>query len=259
MGLARSALERVSRGLVFKRRLPSRFNGTAMYVSPDAGLRYWRPGLDGADPMLLDAAAELVHSGDSVWDIGANVGLFSFAAASVAGPTGSVLAVEPDMWLAGLLRRSSALPAGGRAPVNVLPVAVDLTLGVAKLHVAARGRASNSLSPDRANDGTAGGFRDVQLVPTVPLDWLLDHFPHPRVVKIDVEGLEDRVLGGGRRLLGEVRPAVLCEVSEQNADKVAALFAAANYELFDASAPTGQRRPVQRPVWNTLALPVSKS
>ncbi|MDB5301277.1 MAG: hypothetical protein JWO87_2940, partial [Phycisphaerales bacterium] len=38
MGLARSALERVSRRLVFKRRLPARFGGTPMYVSPDAGL-----------------------------------------------------------------------------------------------------------------------------------------------------------------------------------------------------------------------------
>ncbi|MDB5174381.1 MAG: methyltransferase FkbM family, partial [Phycisphaerales bacterium] len=255
MGLARSALERVSRRLVFKRRLPARFGGTPMYVSPDAGLRYWKRSLDGADPMLLEAAAELVHAGDHVWDIGANVGLFSFAAASVAGTSGSVLSVEPDMWLAGLLRRSSALPPGSRAPVNVLPVAIDQAVGVAKLHVAARGRASNSLSAERANDGTAGGVRDIQLVPTVTLDWLLDHFPHPRVVKIDVEGLEDRVLAGGRRLLAQVRPAVVCEVSEANADKVAALFASADYQLFDASAPAGKRTLVPRPVWNTLALP----
>lgn len=245
----------MSRGLVFRRRLPERFGRAPLYVTPDAGLRFWRPGLDHADSELFNAVAELVHPGTVAWDIGANVGLFSFAAAALAQETGYVLVIEPDMWLAGLLRRSARLPAGNRAPVEVLGVAIDQSVGVARLHVAARARASNSLSPDRARDGTAGGTREIQLVPTVTLDWLLEHFRPPTVVKIDVEGLEDRVLAGGARLLREARPAIFCEVASEKAAEVAAIFANANYRMFNPNTRPADRVPLALPVWNTLALP----
>jgi FkbM family methyltransferase len=63
-------------------------------------------------------AAETVGPGNTVWDIGANLGLFGFAAAVAAGPSGRVLAVEPDTALAGLLRRSAAVNRE-HAPVDV--------------------------------------------------------------------------------------------------------------------------------------------
>ncbi len=97
-----------------------------------------------ADPPLLRLAAEVVRRGDTVWDIGANLGLFSFAAAVAAGPAGRVLAVEPDTVLAGLLRRSAAVNSG-HAPVDVLPAAVSDGLSVARFHVARRNRSTNHL------------------------------------------------------------------------------------------------------------------
>ena len=55
----RSALERISRRVVLRKRLPRRVGGAVLYVSPDSALRFWRPGLESADPSLLDAACEL--------------------------------------------------------------------------------------------------------------------------------------------------------------------------------------------------------
>jgi tRNA G37 N-methylase Trm5 len=55
---------------------------------------------------------ELVRPGTTVWDIGANVGLFSFAAASLGA---QVVAVEADIWLANLMQRSAQL---NKLPVN---------------------------------------------------------------------------------------------------------------------------------------------
>ncbi len=37
--------------------------------------------------MLFRMAAEPIQEGDTVWDVGANVGLFAFAAAGFVGPT----------------------------------------------------------------------------------------------------------------------------------------------------------------------------
>lgn len=66
-------------------------------------------------------------------------------------------------------------------------------------------------------------------------------------------------LRGAGRLLAEVRPALLLEVAESNAEAVGALLAAARYRLFDAAEPAEGFPPVARPVWETLALPEERA
>jgi hypothetical protein len=75
------------------------------------------------------------------------------------------------------------------------------------------------------------------------------------VVKIDVEGAELLCLRGAARLLRQVRPVVLCEVTAENAEEAGALLHGHGYTLFDAAAAPDLRRPLDRPAWNTLALP----
>ena len=65
-----------------------------MYITPESGLSYWF-GFKFATGLLMNAS-ETVKPGDVVWDVGANMGLFSFAAAGLAGPAGHVYAFEPD-------------------------------------------------------------------------------------------------------------------------------------------------------------------
>src|SRR5579863_7207307 len=120
----RSAVERASHRLVVRRRLPPPFEGARIYVSTEGGLRYLARTIAQVDPALLRLAADVVRGGDTVWDIGANMGLFTFAAAVMAGPEGRVLAVEPDTDLVGLLRRSAA-GAVGHAPVGILPASLS--------------------------------------------------------------------------------------------------------------------------------------
>lgn len=251
--MLRRAIERWSRDRVVRRRLPPEFGSHALFVSPDASLRLWRRDLRRADPLLLGLAAELVRPGDRVWDVGANVGLFAFAAAFLAGPSGAVLAVEADGWLAGLLRRSAESAGPAYAPVEVLAAAVAESPGVAELHIAARGRAGSHLG-DVAGSTQAGGVREVRQVAAVTLDGLLATSPPPRLVKIDVEGAEARCLRGAGRLLAEVRPVLLCEVSEPSAREVGERLLGLGYTLYDAEVPPGRRRPLATPAWNTLAV-----
>ena len=63
--------------------------------------------------------------------------------------------------------------------------------------------------------GAACGARTMPVaVSTLDEEWRALGRPRVSAVKIDVEGAEQQVLGGGRALLGEQRPAVLLEWHE---------------------------------------------
>lgn len=256
--MLRGLVERISRNVVLSRRLPAEFGRLKLLVSPGAALSLWRRDTSRADPMLFRAAREHVRPGDVVWDIGANVGLFSFAAAALAAPGGKVLAVEADTWLVGLLRRSADLPGNRGLGVEVLPAAAADRVGIARLNIARRGRAASYLD-GAAGSTQTGGVREVQLVPTVTLDWLAERFPAPRMIKIDVEGAELAVLRGARELLAAAAPVLLCEVSERDRGAVDALLRDHGYRFFDADLPPEQRRPLQASAPNTLAYPPDRA
>lgn len=241
-GTLRRIAEIASRGIVLRRRLPAPFGGKALYVSPDCGLRYWRFDLTKVDPVLLQMMDRYVAPGDVVWDVGANVGLFGFAAAHRAS---RVLLFEPDAWLAGLLERT----ASSYGNVSVMRAAVADYSGAGTLHIAARARASNFLQ-GRGSTQT-GGERRAQEVQVLTLDSLPP--PPPDVLKIDVEGAELAVLRGATRILAEARPRVICEVSRHNEKVVTALLR--DYALFDGD--TGEA--VTSAPWNTVAIPHARS
>ena len=218
-----------------KRHLPRDFGSAPMFVSPESALAFWRRDLSKVDPFLLSMVRELVRPKMVVWDIGANVGLFSFAAASLGA---QVVAVEADMWLANLMHRSALL---NKLPVTVLPAAVSDHQGISRLYLSEQGKASNSL----CGDGIA------QTVVVVTLDSLLDHFAAPQVLKIDVEGMEYAVLSGGRRVLA-ARPHIFCEVTDHH-EAIGELLKQADYEFHAARA--ANRQPLGRPSRDTIAVP----
>src|SRR6266480_2092403 len=129
--MLRRLLERSMRRLVFRRRLPAEFGNAVLYVSPAAGLRYIFRPMANVDPPLLTAAHTLVRKGNVIWDIGANVGLFSLAAAVCAGGHGQVIAL--DEWTAQLLRRTSRAQPVASARITVVPIAVASEISLRSL------------------------------------------------------------------------------------------------------------------------------
>jgi FkbM family methyltransferase len=248
--MIRRCLEIATRRLVFRRRLPQRYGGRSFYASTEGGLKYLKPSAGRIEPCLMESARDTVRPGDVVWDVGANVGMFSAAAAGLAGREGLVYAIEPDTEMVRLLRRSAALR-NDSAPMHVIPVAVSDGTSLAEFQIATRARAMNHLAGFGCNQ--TGGVREAQSVMTVSLDWLAQQIPAPQVIKIDTEGAELRVLRGGYDLLTRHHPIVLCEVGADNADAVSRLLADCGYELHDADAPGRPR--VEVATWNTLALP----
>jgi len=210
--MLRTLAERLSRNVVLRRRLPSDLGGHFIYVTPGSALNFWYPSLERADTgRLMDTVRRFVARDAVAWDIGANVGLFSFSAAAKAG---TVLAVEPDPWLAALLNRSaSAIP-----NVRVLCAAATDTVDLGELNIAQRGRATNFMR----GFGTSqtGGVRNRQPVVTVTLDWLAERFPVPDIIKIDVEAGERLVFEGAKALFNRIRPYLVCEVARANSSWV---------------------------------------
>jgi FkbM family methyltransferase len=219
-----------------RRKLPRDLGGRSLYVSPDAALRFWLPGGEHMDPLLFKLVRQFVKPGAVVWDIGANVGLFSFAAAALAGESGSVLAIEPDPWLASLMNRTAGGCMPGHASVSVLSVAVSDCLGVNQLHIAKRGRASNFMVGMGRSE--TGGDRQAVSVPTVTLDWIAGSFPPPTLIKIDVEGMEHLVLAGAQGILTH-QPIVLAEVAEENKSDVRKVLSTYRFFMTDMSPAAG--------------------
>jgi FkbM family methyltransferase len=157
----------------------------------------------------LDAFRDVIHCGDTVLDVGANVGLYALVAARAVGPGGRVFAFEPAPAAAALLAknlRRNAL----QARVSIAHCAAGAEAGVLRLYVAG---ASSENSAVSARVHTAANRPCEELeVPVVTLDtFCREHDLHPQVVKIDVEGWELAVLRGMPELLAS-ELTILCEM-----------------------------------------------
>lgn len=233
MGFFRRTAELLSRNRIIRRDIQVSGVKAPIFVSPDAQLKYLKPGKNSFDQDLVRIAELITNEDDFIWDIGANVGVFSVAAL-VANPKCSVLAIEADPWLADVLVRTSAFARYEDREFLVLPAAVASENGVAEFLIASRGRASNSLA-EFGGRSQMGGVRRKQLVPTLNLDSIAERLGPPQFMKIDVEGAEFSVLEGGSELLKSHSPAIYMETSLETFEKAKSSLAPLGYLVFDPS------------------------
>ena len=252
VGVMRNALERAFRNVTFPRRLPADLGGAPIYVSGSAGLKYLFRSMDAIDPVLCGMATEFVRPNHVVWDVGANIGLFTFASAYIAGSKGQIYAFEADPWLVQLLQRSAAIQPSACAPIRIVPAAVANSCDIRTFNIARRSRASNSLA--ELGQGQTGGIKERQTVVSLSLDWLSQRLPAPDVLKIDVEGAELEVLTGAKGMLRDKKPIIMCEVCESTCVQVSEILSSLGYTLYDADAAPENRVRLDRAPWNTLAF-----
>jgi FkbM family methyltransferase len=250
---ARRVAETIAARIIVKRHLPKAFDRAAFYASGTAGLKFLVRSTRAMDVELLRNARETISDANIVWDVGANVGMFS--AAVLAGRNGQVVAFEPDCFLATLLRRTASIQPPRYAPIKIVPIAIGASVGLRSFSIAARGRASNSLSEYGLSE--TGGVKEIQLVPSFSLDSL--ELPRPDEVKNDVEGAELEVLRGARSLLDEARPTVLCEVAPAVRDDVSQVFRETNYAMFPGLKPRREWSRLEKASWDTIAIPIERA
>lgn len=153
------------------------------------------------EPNIEREFRRCIRSGDTIVDIGANCGYYALAAAGQTGPSGRVVAIEPNPRLAALLRKSVAAN-NFRDYVSVHEGAVldheaDIQLGFPADYF---GSASIFISQ-------SGWEEKVTMVDTRarPLRAYLSDSQRVDVMKIDTEGAEPLIWRGAEDVISANR------------------------------------------------------
>lgn len=183
----------------------------AMARTVFAGLEYYGiiPPFSEQEHHVLP---RLVKDGDTVLDIGANVGEYTCQLSRLVGPSGHVFAYEPYPPSFAMLSR--LVRALGMANVTARDVALS------DVH-----RTMRLARPKRAIGGTMHGFvhestewspHDIEVAGHTLDEEVADlGLKSVDLIKCDVEGNEWKVIAGGLRTLREQRPVLICEIEER--------------------------------------------
>lgn len=151
---------------------------------------------------------QFLRPGDVFIDVGANIGVYALKGARIVGPAGRVVAVEPGRDAGRLLTENVAL--NGYRHIAIVPKALADQEGQATLHHIPLGD-----DPQAFSLLSGAGHEAGEQVEMTTLDRLVADLGLARIdcIKIDVEGAEHMVLGGGRASIGRWHPTVIFEIN----------------------------------------------
>lgn len=135
-----------------------------------------------------------IKEGDTVIDIGANVGYYTVLAAKKTGARGRVIAFEPDKECLFLLKKNVSLNACSN--VLVVPKAVANTEGWLLFHSNLVHKGKSSLVSDKKS-------RSTYKIATTSLDQYFSAGKKIDIVKMDIEGAEILVLESAKKIISK--------------------------------------------------------
>lgn len=168
-------------------------------------------GWDGQEPNERRWWGRAALDASCVLDIGANTGTYGFFAKALS-PNATVHAFEPIARIAALAEENREISG---LNVTVFQMAVADQEGELPIYDPG-GANAYSASLDA---GFLPGNKDSYLVPVTTIDaHCAAHNLDPDLIKIDVEGVEGKVLVGAEQVLARKRAIVLCEWRGQSED-----------------------------------------
>jgi FkbM family methyltransferase len=160
------------------------------------------------EPDVANLFLNVLRQGDVVIDVGANIGFLTVLASVLVGPTGHVVAFEPGA--DNLERLRANLGHNDCKNVTVIEKAVTNQVGEVVFYINSDDSGGNALWDPRRYPGTpktlATAMRLVVPATTLDAEWERLRLPAPKVIKIDTEGAEQRVLEGARDLIARHQP-----------------------------------------------------
>jgi FkbM family methyltransferase len=195
--------------------------------------------------------AEAIRPGDTVIDIGANLGYYTLLAADLVGSEGRVVAIEPNPEV--FRRLSASIAVNGFAPRasarNVALAGPGETGKRAFFVPAGEPKNGRFVGPQEDPERLAGhgAITEVALGRIDP-----DAFERIDFIKIDVEGAELAVLHHLRPVLEKFQPRVVCEINFKRGygwDDVVAAFGTEALDFLDFDSTV---KPLTRIMAETL-------
>jgi FkbM family methyltransferase len=179
---------------------PGRLNESSILQCLQAG------ALFEAD--VSNVLLKVLRDGDVAVDVGANIGFLTVLSSILVGPTGRVVAFEPDA--ENLVRLRANLAHNDCQNVTIIEKAVTNQVGEVEFFINAGNSGGNAIW----NIGEWPRYLEMHGTPTrvaipattLDAEWERLALPAPKAIKIDVEGAEQRVLEGARELLARHEP-----------------------------------------------------
>ena len=144
------------------------------------------------EPLETSLFLDNVRPGDTVIDVGANIGYYTLVAARKVGPRGKVIAFEPDPESFSFLKRN--VKANGLTNVVLEQKALSNSHGRLNLYLARENRGDHRIFPAQES-------RDAVEVEALPLDDYLQDSVSVNFIKIDTQGAEGVIVEGMLRTL----------------------------------------------------------
>lgn len=161
-------------------------------------------GLAGYEPETTAWALGLAEThGGAFFDVGANVGVFSWLVGSLV-PGVAIVAFEPTPGLADVIENTAR---SNGLEVEVHRSALGSISGVAHLYLSNTADTSNSLNQQFRSSTEA-----IEVEVTTLDRFVASHQVAPGLLKIDTESTEIDVLRGGADTIAAHRPWIICEV-----------------------------------------------
>jgi FkbM family methyltransferase len=194
-------------------------NGVHMtFSTPNALCRYRAASFSTKEPDTLNWVDE-IPANKVLWDIGANVGLYSIYAAKAR--CCRVFAFEPSVFNLEQLARNIYLNDVSQKIV-IVPAALSDALGPSlfKMSSTAWGGALSTFGQDfDQHGGKLNSIFEYQTM-GMPMDDAVRmlNIPAPQFIKIDVDGIEHFILRGGAETLKQVE-SVMIEIDDGFAEQ----------------------------------------
>lgn len=206
-----------------------------MFLNPDDSVitkmvLFWR----AFEPKETAWFGRIVKPGDTVVDIGANVGHYTLIGSKLVGEKGRVFAFEPDPVSFALLERNVRL--NGLTNVVLEQKAVSSEPGSIRLYIAADNKGDH-----RIYQPTGEGRQYVDVEAVTLDDYFAEDSRGIDFVKIDTQGAEVVILRGMKRILRDSRelhmaveywPWGLSDFGFED-DQLLAIVRGAGFRIFD--------------------------
>ena len=208
----------------FNKQIKAR-NGLCLYNKNDQYIGRSIETYGEFSQLEADMFNQICKNGDTVIEVGANIGAHTQLFSNLVGNKGKVLAFEPQRIVFQTLNANIAL----NSMTNVFT------------YQNALGKEEKTLFIPPINYENIGnfggisidGFKEGEPIKQVPLDDFKEQIQSLKLIKIDVEGMESEVIKGSQKIIEKFKPLLYIENDRQEkSQELIELIQSLNYKLY---------------------------